>query len=399
MGAEHCIESAFVAGTNTLLQCPFAHFVRFQVGWRSGTVSVLLMNMSNPDGGSAKITPDQWERIARYVTGEAAPGEAEITRRWIEADSHRLDVVRLLESIVGNVERDDPSATPIDVESALVRVKARFGEAKVIPFTRPIADDQSRRTVFALLKVAAAAVIIIGGTMTWQSLRRSEFNASGLTFATSIGERRQIVLKDGTKVLLGPTTRLVIANDQNDDRRLVTLDGIAYFSVVHDPAHPFTVKAGSISIQDVGTAFAVESDDSAGTRVAVDSGSVAIGAADQRHSRGAVLNARDRAVVDAQGVVSVERSVVSEDDLAWIQGRLVFRDAPLILVGAELYRWYGVRLRVADSSIASLHLTASFSGEPVDRVLNVIALSLGARIERQGNVAILYRAPASGTRP
>jgi ferric-dicitrate binding protein FerR (iron transport regulator) len=53
---------------------------------------------------------------------------------------------------------------------------------------------------------------------------------------------------------------------------------------------------------------------------------------------------------------------------------------------------------VADSSLANLHLTASFSGEPVDRVLNVIALSLGARIEREGNVVVLYRATASGAR-
>lgn len=357
------------------------------------------MNMLNPDGGSAKISPDEWERIARYVTGEAGPGEAELTQRWVEADPHRVQIVRLLESIVRNVDREDSSATAVDVESALTRVKARIGEAKVIPFSPRAAGDESRRSLIALLKVAAAAVIIIGGTMLWQSLRRSEFNANGRTFATSVGERRQVVLRDGTKVLLGPTSRLVVAKSEGDDQRLVTLDGIAYFSVVHDPSNPFTVKAGAISIQDVGTAFAVESDDSAGTRVAVDSGSVAIGAADQKHSRGAVLNARDRAIVDAQGVVSVERSAVSEDDLAWIQGRLVFRDAPLTLVGAELYRWYGVRLRVADSSLANLHLTASFSGEPVDRVLNVIALSLGARVERQRNVAILSRAPASETRP
>ena len=357
------------------------------------------MNMSNPDGGSAKISPDEWERIARYVTGEAGPGEAEITKRWVEADPHRVEIVRLLESIVRNVERDDSSATAMDVESALTKVKARFGEAKVIPFSQRHVEAESRRTLIALVKVAAAAFIIVGGTVLWQRLRLSEYNSNGQTFATSVGERRQVVLTDGTQVLLGPTSRLVVAKTGNNDLRLVTLDGIAYFSVVHDPSHPFTVKAGAISIQDVGTAFAVESDDSAGTRVAVDSGSVAIGAADQKHSRGAVLNARDRAIVDAQGVVSVERSAVSEDDLAWIQGRLVFRDAPLILVGAELYRWYGVRLRVADSSLANLHLTASFSGEPVDRVLNVIALSLGARIERQGNVAILYRAPASGTHP
>jgi len=84
--------------------------------------------------------------------------------------------------------------------------------------------------------------------------------------------------------------------------------------------------------------------------------------------------------------------------MAWTQGRLVFRDSPLTLVGAELYRWYGVRLRIADSSLANLHLTASFSGEPVDRVLNVIALTLGARVERQGNVAILSRAPANTLR-
>jgi transmembrane sensor len=180
---------------------------------------------------------------------------------------------------------------------------------------------------------------------------------------------------------------------------MVVLDGVAYFSVVHDAAHPFTVKAGEVLIQDVGTAFSVDNDDSAGTRIVVDSGSVAIGAAVGPRDSDVVLNARDRATVDIKGVVAIERSAVSDDDLAWVQGRLVFRDAPLVLVGAELYRWYGVRLRVADSSLANLHLTASFSGEPVDRVLNVIALSLGARIERQGNVAILHRTMASGARP
>ena len=347
------------------------------------------MNMSNPEEGSANLSPDRWERIARYVTGEAAASEAETTRRWIDADPHRGDVVRLLESIQANVADD---MSDIDVESALAAVKTRMHEPKVLQFTpRAVDDGHSRRTIYALARVAAAIVIIVGGVTVWENMRRSRLESSEHTYATGIGERRQVVLQDGTKVLLGPTSRLVVPSP-TDNQRLVTLDGIAYFSVVHDSAHPFTVRAGSISIQDIGTAFTVENDDSAGTRVAVDSGSVAIGAADQNHVRGAVLNARDRASVDAEGVVSVERAAVSDDDLAWTQGRLIFRDAPLVLVGAELYRWYGVRLRVADSTLANLHLTASFSGEPIDRVLNVIALSLGARIERQANVAALYRA-------
>jgi transmembrane sensor len=353
------------------------------------------MNMSKPDEGSANISLDEWERIARYLTGEADSNEAEATRGWIEADPHRVEVVRLLESILVNVSREDSS--DIDVDSALKQVKSRFGESKVIPFSRhPAKSTPDRSFPAAVLRIAAAAVIIIGGTLVWQNIRG---NAQDQTFATSVGERRQVVLKDGTKVLLGPTSRLVVPLTEADEGdRMVSLDGVAYFSVVHDPTRPFTVKAGDIVIQDIGTAFSVESDDSAGTRVAVDSGSVTVGPAKDR-GRDTVLNARDRATVDTKGTLVVERSAVSDDDLAWIQGRLVFRDAPLILVGAELYRWYGVRLRVADSSLASLHLTASFSGEPVDRVLNVIALSLGARIERQGNVAILHRATASGARP
>ena len=360
------------------------------------------MNMSNPDGSSASISPDDWERIARYVAGEGTAAELHATQRWVESDAHRAEVVRLVESILANVARDE--ANDIDVEGALSSVKTRMHEPQVLTFTpRPTRTSEvsrSQRTVGALLRVAAAAIIIVGGLLVWENARKSRLESSEQTYATNVGERRQIALKDGTRVLLGPTSRLVVlASSMNDGQRLVTLDGIAYFNVVHDPAHPFTLRAGSISIQDIGTAFAVENDDSAGTRVAVDSGSVAIGAADQNHVRGAVLNARDRATVDAQGVVSVERSAVSEDDMAWTQGRLVFRDAPLVLVGAELYRWYGVRLRVADSSLVNLHLTASFSGEPIDRVLDVIALTLGARIERQGSVAVVQRATGSARRP
>jgi transmembrane sensor len=356
------------------------------------------MNMSKPDEGSANISPDEWERIARYLTGEAGSSEAEATRGWIESDPHRVKVVRLLESVIASASREDSS--DIDVESALSHVKSRIIEPQVIPLAPRLASAGADRSFPALLRVAAAAIIIIGGTMLWQSVRDSRDDAADRTFATSVGERRQVVLADGTKVLLGPTSRLVVSSTATDNGdRLVVLDGVAYFSVVHDSAHPFTVKAGAIVIQDVGTAFSVDNDDSAGTRVVVDSGTVAIGPAAGDHDRDAVLNARDRATVDMKGIVVVERSVVSDEDLAWVEGRLVFRDAPLILVGAELYRWYGVRLRVADSSLANLHLTASFSGEPVDRVLNVIALSLGARIERQGNVAILHRATASGARP
>jgi transmembrane sensor len=352
------------------------------------------MNMSTADDGSAKIAPDDWERIARYLTGEADARETTATRRWIEADPERLATVNALERALLNVERGDVS--DVDVESALRKVKTRFREPKVIPISPHAREGEPPRLFSPYLKAAAILLVLLGGPLLWKNVRGSFGPAGAQTFATTVGERRQFRLADGTGVVLGPTSQLVV--NAGEDLRSVTLDGEAFFSVAHDASRPFTVKVGAVTVQDIGTAFAIQTDDSGGVRVVVDSGSVAVGAAETNVGSRAVLNARDRATLSPNGIVLVERSVASDDDLAWVQGRLVFRDAPLIQVGAELYRWYGVRLRVADSTLANLHLTASFSGEPVDRVLNVIALSLGARIERQGNVATLYRASTSGAR-
>jgi transmembrane sensor len=347
--------------------------------------------MSNSSGGSSKIAPEDWDRVARYLAGEAEPREAEATRLWLEADAERLAMVTALEAALANVARDD--SAEIDAERALRTVKSRFDRPKVVRISTRADATAPNRILSAYLRTAAVLAVLVGGGVVWRDIRRSEASSGSQTFTTAVGERRQFRLADGTEVVMGPASRLAV--DPNSGDRSVTLDGDGYFRIVHDSSHPFIVRAGSVKIQDVGTAFAIQSDDSAGVRIAVDSGSVAVRPKETDGVFGEVLHARDRATVAPSGLVEVERSAVSDDDLAWVQGRLVFRDAPLIYVGAELYRWYGVRLRVADSSLAGLHLTASFSGESVDRVLNVIALSLGARVERQGNVATLYRAGTS----
>jgi transmembrane sensor len=352
------------------------------------------MNMSNSDGGSSKIAPEDWDRVARYLAGEAEPREKESTRRWLEADAERLAMVNALQAALVNVSRED--SRKLDVESALRKVKSGFDRTKSIPVSAGAGRDSSGWMFTPYLKAAAVLLVLAGGAFFWRDISGSGGGSVARTFATTVGERRQFRLADGTGVVLGPASRLIV--DPHSSDRSVSLDGDAYFTVVHDASRPFTVRVAALKIQDVGTAFSIQTDEGGGIRVAVASGSVTLGPRESNRASAEVLRARDRATVDPSGIVGIERSAVSDDDLAWVQGRLVFRDAPVIQVGAELYRWYGVRLRVADSTLSNLHLTASFSGESVDRVLNVIALSLGARIERQGNVATLYRANASGIR-
>ena len=93
-----------------------------------------------------------------------------------------------------------------------------------------------------------------------------------------------------------------------------------------------------------------------------------------------------RGTLTAEGGIRAEPKIVVAADSAWTTGRLVFRDASLIRVASELRRWYGFKLGIADSSLRGRTLRAEFEpGQPIDKVLDIISLTLGARIERAGS--------------
>jgi transmembrane sensor len=341
-----------------------------------------------------------WEAIARYFAGESTQAEAAAVRRWLEAHPADADALRALDDASALLVRATPD--DLDVEAALARVKARRDASDVIPIEsrratprpplRHIAPARRWRT-FAM-PAAAAAVLLIGATLYWHSERdggyTSSSTASARTYATTVGQRDSVRLADGTRVVLAPDSRLTVAMGYGDRTREVELTGEAYFDVHHDPARPFVVHARGASIRDLGTTFTVRATSDQNVRVAVTSGSVSLGSA---QAATVVLRPGDAGTLAADGQTLVDRGGAAEPDTAWTSGRLVFREAPVGAVKSELRRWYGLDVQI-DSSFATRHLSMTFDGESADRVLEVIALSLGAEVERQGNIAIIKPAPA-----
>ena len=191
-------------------------------------------------------------------------------------------------------------------------------------------------------------------------------------------------LADGTDIMLGPASRIAARG------REVELQGEAFFRVVHDAARPFTVRAGNAVIRDVGTEFSVHDDGDNHVRVVVSQGAVQL--SDVRSS---VLLSRGDVGVLEDGALAAERGVATAEDLAWTTGKLVFRDAPIAEVTADLKRWYGVELRVTDSALLRRHFTGSFTTEPASRVLDVLALALGARADRRGDTVYIRGSSSS----
>lgn len=346
----------------------------------------------NPDTPPSEAQTD-WEALARYLTGESPPAEASAITRRLEARPADAALLAALDRAMRTVAHAAPA--DLDVEAALRVVKARAHDADAEPIgprvVRPIVRPVSRWRVArsAVPALAAAAVLMIAIAL-WRAVGDDVVGTAPAVraYTTAVGQRDSIRLTDGSLVVLAPLTRLDVSSGYGTTVREVTLSGEGYFDVVHDSTRPFIVRAGAAAIRDLGTAFTVRTG-AGGVVVAVTAGSVLLRADSAPDDRGILLQAGDEGALRPNGSVVAERGVVTDEDVAWTRGRLVFRSAPLTEVADALRRWYGVELRFADTTLAGRHIDIDLTGEPVARALELIALTLGADLERQGDTAVI----------
>ncbi|NUQ19981.1 MAG: DUF4974 domain-containing protein [Gemmatimonadaceae bacterium] len=196
-------------------------------------------------------------------------------------------------------------------------------------------------------------------------------------------------LPDGTRVVLGAASTLRYSATFGAAREVV-LDGEGYFEVVHDPRHPFRVRAGDAVAEDIGTAFGVRAYPRDGTvRVVVATGAVALHSARDSSAPRAMLRPGQRgALRRGETRVAVDSAELSSA-LAWLRGALAFDDAPLPEVVAELERWYDVRIRIGDSTLATRRLTASFPSATLADVLAALAPALDLRYARDADTLVV----------
>ncbi|HEX6630306.1 MAG TPA: FecR domain-containing protein [Gemmatimonadaceae bacterium] len=344
-----------------------------------------------PDLRPAGDAPD-WEALARYLADESPAAEAEEVRRWLAAHPEDAAMVRALDETLDRLAV--VPAAEIDVEAALARAGAlRDDGARVHALPRraaPPAPPRPARWRTPMLRAAAVLAVASAAALAWWSARDggAPTVAAARVYETGIGQRDSLRLPDGSLAVLGPRSRLEVPAGYGAPAREVELRGEGYFEVRHDDAHAFTVRAGAAAVRDVGTTFTVRSEGDS-VRVAVREGAVLLHAAAGPRDGGVVLHEGDVGVLDTGGRALARRGTLPADAMAWTRGRLVFHDAPLAEVAAELRRWYGLELRAGDSSLAGRHLTASFDGEPAERVLDVIGLALGASVERHGDTVVV----------
>lgn len=267
----------------------------------------------------------------------------------------------------------DESGSEPDVDRAIYALGKRI-DAKVAP----VAPRYVQRRKWIVSAAGAVLIILISAGIYQISRPTQCFPPRPSTYSTMIGQTATIHLDDNSKIILGPTSKIQVSG------RRVELQGEAVFTVTKHTQDPFTVQAGNTVTRVLGTTFGIRAYDSS-VRVAVQDGKISVDS-----SR--VLGSGDVATVTDKGT-SVRHNVDVSQMLNWTSGRLEYRSALLSDIIPDLSRWYGVEIRLADSTLANQHFTGTLKPGSIAELANILELTYKVRVVRVGNILILETSP------
>jgi transmembrane sensor len=194
-------------------------------------------------------------------------------------------------------------------------------------------------------------------------------------YRTETAELRRIELQDGSEVTLAPGSALTVAYAAGE-RRVVLLQGEAFFAVKPNPERPFRVAARSVQASVLGTSFDVRLEDRA-VAVEVVEGTVRVDAA----SATATLQAGQSVRMNGAGGAA-RFDAPPERMAAWRQGRFYLQNRALGDAVDDLRRYFDGAIIIADRSLVDRPTTGVFNLADPEEALRGIAHAHGATVRR-----------------
>ena len=343
---------------------------------------------NGPEASSANRQASEW--IVLLESGDATDEDRARFEEWLAADPAHPAAYAALSDTWGRL--------------AEMRERVRqAGDAGSGPdgvMQRLDRSGRARRRKYNLSWAAAAAVLVaavLGGILFLPG-------DSAIPYRTDVGERRTASLADGSTVELNTDTELLVEYT-DASRRVVMTRGEAFFEVAEEEGRPFVVTAGHGAIRAVGTGFAVRLKSPDLVSVTVTEGVVEVthstrdpsGAALPRETgEPPVLRRGQRAEYDREATrIEEVPSAELERSQAWRRGMLVFENASLAEVIAEVNRYTETRLVIADAEIGELRLGGTFKTGRLEALLDVLEKGFGIRVTREHPDTIELHAPSA----
>ncbi|MPY73852.1 MAG: DUF4880 domain-containing protein [Alphaproteobacteria bacterium] len=286
---------------------------------------------------------------------------------WLAADSRNGASFRRVTALWGSPEL----AAALEVAALGAEARpARHSTAAAWPFLR-----------YAAVAAAVLACVALFGPLAgaWRYL--------GADYRTAAGATRTVTLADGSVLRLNTATAIEV--EMGDAyRRVRLLRGEGYFDVARNADRPFEVDAGPVHVRILGTAFTVQRD---GDRVLVGvrRGSVTVYRGDGVGT-GARLSAGEMLEI-APGEPARRARFDADTMLAWLDGRIVFRDKPLGAVMEQVGRYHPGWIFLAGDDLAKARVSGSFRLDDPGAIVDSLARAAAAEAVRlPGGIIVVH---------
>lgn len=218
--------------------------------------------------------------------------------------------------------------------------------------------DTSKKLFYQVFKVAALILVTLSvGLYFWKS-KADPGHSDLLTVSTTSTQKKKVLLRDGTMVMLEPSSSMQYpAGFSATKRQIKLLRGDAFFEVAHEEKRPFSVDLQSgLGINVLGTSFQIwQGEAKKLIRVVVSTGKVSV---HQQNKTLAVLTKGDEFLFDKITGVS---SVMPSPKPAVV--KILFNGHSLKDVIQKLEYVYSIRVQVIDIRMLKLKSTAEFNSK------------------------------------
>lgn len=236
------------------------------------------------------------------------------------------------------------------------------------------------RMVASWRRVAAVAAIcgvVLGlGALGARLLLKPE---NGVFVVTGEDSKGRFVLPDGTQVWLNYDSHLYYPESFDGDLRSVRLEGEALFNVVRDPSKPFRVRTSLMEIEVLGTVFDLKCYEHLDyAEVVLVSGSIKATCAGQLP---VTLCPDERLVVYRNSKKIDYQTVDANNYNKWMFETQKLDEMRLDAIFVNLEHRYNVEFDIADDVGLGARLTLSLRNEPLEEILDAIALVVPIRYE------------------
>lgn len=327
------------------------------------------------------------ELLDRFMNGKALPEEQQNLLAWLCNPANREEIVAYYKQ---KWEDTEGKKLPAQIQGRLFHEIRKRMEVEERVSKRSISVERKKvHTLRYWLSYAAVALICIGLGVSGHAYMQKERVPAQQEYVVLAdnGQRAGVILPDGTKVWLNSHTRLTYDANYGMDKRIVSLTGEAYFEVAKDKEHPFIVKAGSMEVEALGTAFnvkAYEEDNRIITTLFEGKVRAVVG-----HESVVLLPEQCAVFNKTEYKLSARRPRNASYARLWRKNELAFTGESLESIAALLHRMYNVEVCFRSDKIKKFTFSGVIKNNSLDNVFEIISLTAPITYEAVGDTIYL----------